>query len=91
MKKPLIKSVVRMVFEDEETASTVYHSLKPDDKPLPTGLSVDTKLEGRAVVVEVECTRGFASFLATLDDVLGSASLSERVYRTVGDKYIETR
>ncbi|MEM0383765.1 MAG: KEOPS complex subunit Pcc1 [Candidatus Caldarchaeum sp.] len=91
MKKPLIKSVVRMAFEDEEKASTVYHSLKPDDKPLPTGLSVDTRLEGRDVVVEVECTRGFASFLATLDDILSSAGLSERVYRTVGDKYIETR
>ncbi|MCS7129569.1 MAG: KEOPS complex subunit Pcc1 [Candidatus Caldarchaeum sp.] len=83
-----------MVFEDEAKASVVYGSIKPDDKPLPPGLMVETRLDGATVVVEVECSRGFASFLATLDDILSSASLSEKVSKALAgkdDKYIETR
>lgn len=78
---PPAKSVVRMVFEDAETAQAVYSSIKPDDKPLPKGLEVETSLDGNTVVVTVECRRMLASLLATLDDVLSMAALSEKIYK----------
>ncbi|MCS6784040.1 MAG: KEOPS complex subunit Pcc1 [Candidatus Caldarchaeum sp.] len=79
MLNPVIKSLIRIRFKDPEEASIVARALKPDDKPLPEGLQVETKHSGNEVVVEIVCHRGFTSFLATVDDVLKMASVSEKI------------
>ncbi len=80
MHGPLIRSVIRVDFEDSEKAHVVYSSIKPDNKPLPQGLHLEAIVEGATVVVNVECSRGLESFLATIDDLLRMMALSEKVY-----------
>uniref|UniRef100_A0A7C5LD94 KEOPS complex subunit n=1 Tax=Caldiarchaeum subterraneum TaxID=311458 RepID=A0A7C5LD94_CALS0 len=83
MPAPPANSVIKIFFEDAETAQTVYRSIKPDDKPLPKGLLVETSVEGSTITVSVDCSRGLASLLATVDDILRMAALSEKVYKTM--------
>lgn len=79
MQHPVIKSSIEIRFETAEEAEVVFRALKPDDKPVPPGLEVETKRIENTVVVEIICSRGLASFLATVDDVLRMASVSEKV------------
>ena len=68
-----------MEFCTDEEAKTVYQALEPDNKPLPKGLELNTKLEGRRVVFEVRCGRPIMSLLATLDDILRMSALAENI------------
>ncbi|MEM4494843.1 MAG: KEOPS complex subunit Pcc1 [Candidatus Caldarchaeum sp.] len=91
MSHPLkVRSRITIKPKNSQDAAVIYHALKPDDKPLPKGLFVDTRLENDLVVIEVVCERGLASFLATVDDILRSASLSEKAAEMVRtNSYIE--
>ncbi|MCS7110358.1 MAG: KEOPS complex subunit Pcc1 [Candidatus Caldarchaeum sp.] len=89
MLNPVIKSLVRIRFRDPEEAAIVARALRPDDKPLPEGLHVETKNDGNEVLVEIVCHRGFASFLATVDDVLKMASVSEKIIQNNRPKHTD--
>lgn len=82
----LVNSRIRIRFRTAEDASIVSRALKPDDRPLPEGLEVDTTQEKNEVLVEIVCRRGLLSFLTTVDDVLRMASLAERTMETTRQK-----
>lgn len=83
MQKLLVRGVVKIIFADTDTAASVYGAIKPDDKPVPEGLEVETKLEGCVVESTINCERGLASFLATVDDIFRMAALAEKTHKTV--------
>ncbi len=70
---------LRVAFCDDRESEGALRSLLPDNEPLPPGLSVEMVIEGRELVVKVRCERGVDSLLATLDDLLASLNLAERV------------
>ncbi|MDJ0271929.1 MAG: KEOPS complex subunit Pcc1 [Candidatus Caldarchaeum sp.] len=81
-----VRSRITISPKNSQDAEAIYNSLKPDDKPLPRGLFVETRLENNMVVVDIVCERGLASFLATVDDILRSAALSEKAAETLRTK-----
>jgi tRNA threonylcarbamoyladenosine modification (KEOPS) complex Pcc1 subunit len=86
LQKMLVRGVVRIIFADRDTAVSVYGAIKPDDKPVPEGLEVETRLEGRVVESTISCERGLASFLATVDDIFRMAALAEKIHKTVKEE-----
>jgi len=87
LQHPIIKSSIEIRLRTAEEAEVVSRALKPDDKPVPPGLEVETKQLDNTVVVEIFCSRGFASFLATVDDVLRMAAASEKVLQSISPKH----
>ncbi|GBC72581.1 hypothetical protein HRbin03_00412 [archaeon HR03] len=81
-----VKSRITIRPKNSQDAIAIYNALKPDDKPLPRGLFVETRQENDAVVVDIVCERGLASFLATVDDILRSAALSEKAAEAIRTK-----
>jgi Transcription factor Pcc1. len=73
------RAELRVVFCDDRESEGALRSLLPDNEPLPPGLSVEMVVEGRVLVAEIRCERGVDSLLATLDDLLASLNLAERV------------
>jgi hypothetical protein len=86
LQKMLVRGVVRIIFADRDTAVSVYGAIKPDDKPVPEGLEVETRLEGCVVESTISCERGSASFLATVDDIFRMAALAEKIHKTVKEE-----
>ncbi len=74
------RAELRVVFCDDRESEGALRSLLPDNEPLPPGLSVEMVVEGRVLVAEIRCERGVDSLLATLDDLLASLNLAERVF-----------
>lgn len=55
-------------------------ALKPDDKLLPQGLSIDYKLHDDVLEVYVECGLDIGSFAYALDDILMHISMLEKLF-----------
>ncbi|MCS7137395.1 MAG: KEOPS complex subunit Pcc1 [Candidatus Caldarchaeum sp.] len=89
MQPPQVRSSVKIRFKTAEEAAIVARALKPDDKPLPEGLEVETTHRGSEIIVEISCSRGLPSFLATVDDILRMAAVSEKVLRTSREKHTD--
>jgi hypothetical protein len=62
-------------------ASAVTNAVVPDNKAAPEGLTVRTRQEGNAVITEVRLEGKFATFIATIDDLLEAASTAEKALR----------
>jgi hypothetical protein len=73
------RAELRVAFCDDRESEGALRSLLPDNEPLPAGLSIGMVREGNVLVTEVTCERGVDSLLATLDDLLASLNLAERV------------
>jgi len=72
------KAVIEILFEDAHMAEVMFKTLLPDNKPLPKGLKLSMKNVGEKLIIMVECEKGLNTFLSTIDDILASASLTEK-------------
>jgi hypothetical protein len=61
-------------------ATIFSEALKPDDKLLPQGLSIDYKLYEDGLEVYIECSLDIGSFALALDDVLMHIAMLENVF-----------
>jgi hypothetical protein len=55
-------------------------ALKPDDKLLPQGLSMDYRLYEDRLEVYVECSLDIGSFASALDDILMHIAMLENMF-----------
>ena len=62
-------------------ARAVADAVSADNIKAPVGLSVRTVCAGRKVVTRVKCEVKLMTFIATLDDLLFSASSAEKALR----------
>lgn len=70
---------ITIVYEDERVARAVARALAPDNAPLPRGLRVTTRQDGRTVRSEVAVSGTLETFLNTLDDLLACTQAAESV------------
>jgi hypothetical protein len=78
-----LRATIRFEYGNVETAAAVASAVSPDNSAAPEGLTVKTQLVGNAVVSEVELEGRLATFIATIDDLLESASTAEKALRVV--------
>jgi len=78
-----LEATVTLEYADAKSAQAVADAVSPDNLKAPVGLAVKTVRKGCAVVTEIDAETGFAKFIATIDDLLFSASTAEKALRIV--------
>lgn len=75
-----MKAKVSITFNSVEEAEQVRESICPDNSPLPSGMEIDTTIEGNILVITITCEKGIDSFRGTIEDMMSAIDLSIRVF-----------
>jgi tRNA threonylcarbamoyladenosine modification (KEOPS) complex Pcc1 subunit len=78
-----LQATVTLEYKDEKTAKAIEQAVSPDNFTTPIGLRVKTERDGNKVITQIECEGKLATFTATIDDLLFSASTAERAIKTI--------
>jgi len=76
-----LEAEVMLNYNRARWARAVADAVSADNVKAPVGLSVRTVCTGRKVVTRVACEGKLVTFIATLDDLLFSASSAEKALR----------
>ena len=79
-----MQATITLEYQNEKTAQAIAEAVSPDNFKTPVGLQVKTLRENNKVVTEIVCEGKLATFIATIDDLLFSASTAEKALRTIG-------
>lgn len=74
-----MEAEITLNYNDEQTAEAVFDAIVADNFKTPQDLTVKTTREGSTVSTFIQCEKGFATFIATIDDLLFSVAVAERV------------
>jgi len=78
-----LEATITLEYTNEKTAQAVANAVSPDNFKTPIGLHVKTVREDRKVVTQIQCEGKLATFTATIDDLLFSASTAEKTLKTI--------
>lgn len=73
-----MQATITLEYKDAQTALAIVDAVSPDNCKTPVGLFVKTELLGKKVVTEITMNGKMATFIATIDDLLSSASTAEK-------------
>jgi tRNA threonylcarbamoyladenosine modification (KEOPS) complex Pcc1 subunit len=77
-----LEAKIVLQYEDERFAEAICKAVSPDNFKTPKGLRIETSTEANQVVTHIRHKGKFATFIATIDDLLFSASVAERTVQT---------
>ncbi|MGD0202538.1 MAG: KEOPS complex subunit Pcc1 [Candidatus Bathyarchaeia archaeon] len=78
-----MEAIVTLEYADAKIAKAVANAVSPDNFKTPIGLRVTTTRVDTKVVTKIECEGKLATFTATIDDLLFSASTAEKTLKTI--------
>ncbi len=78
-----MEATVTLEYADAKIAKAVANAVSPDNFKTPIGLQVKTVREQSKVVTQIQCEYKLATFTATIDDLLFSASTAEKTLHTI--------
>ena len=78
-----LQATITLEYKDEKTAEAIAEAVSPDNFKTPVGLQVKTVRENNKVITEIDCEGKLATFTATIDDLLFSASTAEKTLYTI--------
>ncbi len=78
-----LEATVTLEYKDAKTAESIAKAISPDNFKTPPGLHVTTIKEDRKVITQIKCEGKLATFTATMDDLLFSASTAEKTLLTI--------
>jgi hypothetical protein len=78
-----LEATVTLEYKDQKTAKAVAEAVSPDNFKTPFGLKVKTIRENSKVITQIECEGKLSTFIATIDDLLFSASTVESTLRSI--------
>jgi len=78
-----LQAKIQLEYKDEKTAEAIAQAVSPDNFKTPLGLQVKTVRENKRVITVIECGGKLATFTATIDDLLFSASTAEKTVKTI--------
>ncbi len=81
-----LEATITLEYEDEKTALAIADAVAPDNFKVPAGTAVKTIRKGKTVITEINTQTGIATFIATIDDLLFSASTAEKALKIVQEK-----
>jgi len=81
-----LQATIRLEYDDAETAVPVSKAVSPDNIKAPSGLTVKTTLKNNSVVTEIAIEDKIATFIATIDDLLSSASTAEKTLKVLKNR-----
>lgn len=71
-------AAITLEYDDTKTAKAIANAVSPDNFKTPTGLTVKTQRSGNKVTTDIKLEGKLATFIATIDDLLESASTAEK-------------
>jgi len=77
-----LKAEILLDYDNRRTAQAVAEAVSPDNLKTPKGLSVETTCNDGQVITKIEAQKKFATFIATIDDLLFSVSVAEKALQT---------
>ena len=78
-----MEATVTLEYADAKTAESIANAISPDNFKTPIGLHVKTVREQSKVVTRIQCEGKLATFTATIDDLLFSASTAEKTLKVI--------
>ena len=76
-----MQATITLEYADEKTAAAVAEAVSPDNSEVPAGLTVKTVQDGSRVETDINLEGKIATLIATIDDLLESASTAEKTLR----------
>ena len=73
-----MQATITLEYGDAQTAEAITDAVSPDNFEAPVGLTVKTERQGRKVITEITMIGKMVTFIATIDDLLSSASTAEK-------------
>jgi hypothetical protein len=86
LKEKKLQATIKLEYGDHATAEAVADAVSPDNINVPKGLTVKTWQEGNIVITDISLEGKLATFIATIDDLLESASTAEKTLHVVKTK-----
>jgi len=81
-----LEATITLEYDDAKTAEAIANAVSPDNFKTPAGLFIKTFRSDHRVVTEIRAEEKLATFIATIDDLLFSASTAEKTLRIVKTK-----
>lgn len=81
-----LEATITLEYADQKTAEAIAEAISPDNSKTPIGLQVRTQRQDNKVVTEIQYEGKLATFIATIDDLLFSASTAEKAVYTITKK-----
>ena len=78
-----MEAKITLEYTNEKLAKAVADALSPDNLKTPPKLIVKTVVMQKKVVSQIKCDGKLATFTATLDDLLFSATTAEKALKVV--------
>lgn len=78
-----MEATVTIEYPDKELAKAVANAVSPDNFKTPPQLTVRTFHQGCKVTTTILCEGKQATFIATIDDLLFSATTAEKVLKSI--------
>jgi hypothetical protein len=78
-----LEAKITLKYENQKTAEAIFKALTPDNLAAPSDVQVSTIRKGNKVITNVKVEGKFATFTATIDDLLFSAATAEKALRTL--------
>jgi hypothetical protein len=78
-----LQATITLEYSDVKTAEAIAKAISPDNLKAPLGLKITTVIDGCKVVTDIIYEGKLATFTATIDDLLFSASTAEKTLKTV--------
>ena len=73
-----MKATIELTFGSLQEAQQVKQSIDPDNTPLPSGITIDSRIIENTLRIEITCERGIDSFRGTIEDIMSAIDLSIR-------------
>jgi hypothetical protein len=73
-----LEATITLEYADAKTAEAVAKAVSPDNFKTPECLQVNTVQDDTKVITKIQCDGKLATFTATIDDLLFSASTAEK-------------
>lgn len=76
-------ATINLEYADEKMAEAVAAAVSPDNFRTPVGLQIKTTRQDSQVITIIQFEGKMATFTATIDDLLFSASTAEKTLQVV--------
>lgn len=74
-----MEAKIVLSYKSPREAEAIAEAISPDNVKAPPDLTIKTTKRGPKVITLVKCQRNLESFIATIDDLLMSVQVAERV------------
>jgi hypothetical protein len=81
-----LEATITLEYGDAKTAEAIADAVSPDNFKTPAGLFIKTFRSDNSVVTKIKAEEKLATFIATIDDLLFSASTAEKTIRLAKTK-----